>query len=173
MQSIMTPDKDGILSGLHDAQEKSYFENAQKLPGQFTVFMVDDDADDRALMMKVLQRSPYIYNIRCFESGQELKQHLVEVGYFSNSLLRNIPTLVLLDIHMPGPSGIRVLQDLKSHPLTKDIPVVIATGDVSSEMTSEAYQLKANAYVAKPIHLDQIHEVMYTGYCWPDGKAGQ
>jgi CheY-like chemotaxis protein len=168
MLSNTYPEKNSLPPGPQPPPDSLYFENPQKLPGQYTVFLVEDDIDDRLQIMKALQRSPFIYNIRCFENGVELKQHLVDIGYFSNGLLRNIPTLILLDIHMPGGSGMRVLRDLKNHPLTRKIPVVIVTGDTSSETTSEAFRLKANAYVAKPIHLDHIHKVMSAGNEWSD-----
>jgi CheY-like chemotaxis protein len=173
MQPIAKPEENAILSGLRHPPEDMYYENPQKLAGQYTVFLVEDDADDRLQMISALKKSPYIYNIRCFGSGQDLKQHLVEIGYFSNALLHNIPTLVLLDIHMPGASGLRVLQDLKSHPITRDIPVIIVTGDTSVEMTLDAYRHKANAFVSKPIHLDFIHEVIYKGQGWPSTPFGQ
>ena len=138
----------------------------RKGTGQYTVFLVEDDFDDRLQMTGVLKDSPYIHDIHAFESADRLREHFRKEGYYGGQGPQG-PALILLDIHMPGTSGIEFLRELKGNPQTRDIPVIIITGDTSSERTQEAYHLKANAYVTKPIHLDYIHEVIYTGWGWP------
>lgn len=136
---------------------------------RYNIFLVEDDPDDRMLALKTLRQSPYIQDVHCFKSGDKLVEHFISEGYYSGNLLRYIPTLILLDIHIPGTSGIDILKKLKDHPVTNDIPVVIITVDDSDEMIKQAKALKANAFVTKPLDLEQIHQVMYTGWGWPDG----
>jgi CheY-like chemotaxis protein len=137
---------------------------------KYTVFLVEDNVDDRDLTVNVLKRSPYIHNIHCFESGNKLLQYLAGQGYYSGGLVPHLPSIILLDIHMPEVNGMEILEELKDHPLTEDIPVIIVTNDVSLEKASEARKLHANAFIAKPIHLDHIHEVIHTGWGWPKKK---
>lgn len=146
--------------------------DGDRKPGQYTVFLVEDDPDDKTRMLLTLRRSPYIHNVHCFENAEALKRHFAEEGYYGARLITHIPTLILLDIHMPGASGLELLRELKENPLTAGIPVVMVSGDVSGERVQDALRLKANAYVAKPVHLDRIHDVIYTGRSWPDdGRA--
>ena len=136
---------------------------------KYNVFLVEDDPDDRMLALKTLRRSQYIQDIHCFKSGDKLIEHFVNEGYYSGNLMRYIPSIVLLDIHVPGTSGIEILKKLKEHPVTNDIPVIIITVDDSSEMVQQARTLQANAFVTKPLNLEQIHQVIYTGWGWPHG----
>lgn len=149
----------------HNAAEFSIHDGADRKK-QYTVFLVEDDPDDQEFILKTLKRSPYIYNVHCFKNGGQLIEHIVKEGYYGGFLIHNLPTLILLDIHMPGESGIELLDELKGHPLTADIPVIMVTNDLSQESAVEAFKLKANAYVTKPIHLDPIHEVINTGWGW-------
>ncbi len=140
---------------------------------QYTVFLVEDDTDDRRQAVEELRKSPYVYNVRCFESGDQLMGHFASEGYYSGNLMRFIPTLILLDIHVPGASGLDILQELKEHPLTEDIPVIMLTGDTSAHAAQEAQQYGANAFIEKPLKLDHVHEVIYTGRSWPATKPPQ
>lgn len=131
---------------------------------QYTIFLVEDDSDDRSLAIDTLRKSPYIYNIHSFESGDLLLAHLDRVGHHSQYLMQHIPTLIMLDIHTPGTDGLKVLRDLKTSIITKDIPVVILTGDTSSEAVREASKCNANGFITKPLCLDHVHEVIYASW---------
>ncbi len=140
---------------------------------QYTVFLVEDDTDDRRQAVQELRKSPYIYNVHCFDSGDKLIGHFVSEGYYSGNLMLSIPTLIILDIHVPGTDGIDILRELKEHPLTEDIPVIMLTADTSSKLALEAYKYKANAFIEKPLRLDHVHEVIDTGWGWPRHKVPQ
>lgn len=61
------------------------------------------------------------------------------------------PDLILLDIMMPGMSGIEVLQHLREQPSTGGIPVVFITADNSEQSQLDALGLGADDYLAKPV----------------------
>ena len=67
------------------------------------------------------------------------------------SAKENKPSLILLDIVMPGMSGFEVISILKAEPLTKDIPVIFITGDDSTASKEKGYQLGAADYIEKPL----------------------
>jgi CheY-like chemotaxis protein len=134
---------------------------------KYTVFLVEDDSTDRNMILQTLQRSPHVHNVHWFESGERLMKHFIHEGYYSGTLIHTIPTLVLLDIALPGAGGMEILKRLKENPLTSDIPVIMVTGHISDDTARESYQLRANAFIAKPLHLDRVHEVMFKGWSWP------
>ncbi len=59
------------------------------------------------------------------------------------------PNLILLDIMMPKMDGLRVLEQLKLEPLTKDIPVVVLTNLSSDVVIKDAFAKGAVAYLVK------------------------
>ncbi|TAL28023.1 MAG: PAS domain S-box protein [Alphaproteobacteria bacterium] len=160
----------GDIAASNDSFFKSnaYPDSMARKIGQYTVFLVDDSPDDRSLAVETLKRSPYIYNIHCFNSSEELAIHCSSGGGYSGNRVHFLPTIILLDIHMPKVSGMDLLLDLKKNPLTKDIPVVMLTNDASPETAEAAHRLGASACVLKPVRLDRIHEVICAGSAWHD-----
>jgi two-component system response regulator len=136
---------------------------------RYTVLVVEDDADDRLEISRVLKKSPYVKHIQSFTTADKLKAFLAEQGYFREGA-RPSETLVLMDIYLPGTTGIELLSEMKLNPATASIPIIIVTGESSKEVVQAAHNLKANAYVTKPIRLEDIHEVMDTGSGWPEEK---
>lgn len=137
------------------------------MPEQYIVYLVEDDSDDRRQMVHTLRQSPYISDVQCFATGDQLIAHFVKEGYYSGNLMRYLPMLIMLDIYMPGTNGIDMLRYLKEHPLTRDMPVIIITGNVSEEKNREAFKFKANAFLQKPLSLEHVHKVIETGWDWP------
>jgi CheY-like chemotaxis protein len=138
----------------------------------YMVFLVEDDQDDRALMTKTLRQSPHIHEIRPYDSGDTLLFDLGREMYYSNSVIHTLPTVILLDMHMPGAGGMAALRQLKSHTLTANVPVIVSTNDSSPETMREAKRLNANAYLIKPLNLEELHQALAGAWLWPDSVAG-
>jgi DNA-binding response OmpR family regulator len=70
------------------------------------------------------------------------------------------PDVILLDVDMPGRSGIRVLADLRKASATRDIPVMLVSGEINIFETGHASE--ANATFHKPLDfcafLNKVHE---------------
>jgi two-component system, chemotaxis family, response regulator Rcp1 len=70
------------------------------------------------------------------------------------------PDLVLLDLNLPRKDGREVLEEIKVDPKLRLIPVVVMTTSVAERDLVRTYDLHANAYVVKPIDLDQFVAVV-------------
>ncbi len=64
--------------------------------------------------------------------------------------------MILLDLNMPRMDGREVLAEVKKDPELKRIPVVILTSSQAEADIVKSYNLYANAYVTKPVDLDQF-----------------
>jgi two-component system response regulator len=65
------------------------------------------------------------------------------------------PDLILLDLNMPGVDGRTVLREVKSDPNLRRIPIIVLTTSSAPEDVALTYDLYANAYLTKPIGLEE------------------
>jgi two-component system, chemotaxis family, response regulator Rcp1 len=66
------------------------------------------------------------------------------------------PALILLDLNLPKRDGRSVLAEIKEDPQLKVIPVVVLTSSAAETDVLESYERHANAYVTKPIDIDEF-----------------
>ena len=70
------------------------------------------------------------------------------------------PDLILLDLNLPKYDGRQILEILKTDPDLHHIPIVVLTTSSAQEDILRSYKLHANAYVTKPVDLDQFMYVV-------------
>ena len=63
---------------------------------------------------------------------------------------------MLLDLNLPKKNGFEVLQEIKADEALKRIPVVVLTTSESEQDVVKSYELSANAYISKPVDLEQF-----------------
>lgn len=97
-----------------------------------TVFIVDDDADDRESIRDAFLENRHDHDYTFMHNGEHLMEKLAGK---KNSLL--YPSVILLDLNMPGKDGKDVLKELKGNSILQPIPVIIFTTS-SSERDKEA-----------------------------------
>jgi len=66
------------------------------------------------------------------------------------------PDLILMDIHLPGMSGIEALKVLRGEPGTAAIPVIAVTASVMQQDRKQITEAGFDAYVGKPINLKEF-----------------
>jgi DNA-binding response OmpR family regulator len=103
-----------------------------------TVLVVDDDPDTRDLIIYKLERSEF--TARAAIDGEAA---LKEVA-------REVPGLVILDIMMPGLSGLDVLEQWRAAPSTSRLPVILLSGKTQEEDVDRGFALGADDYLVKP-----------------------
>ncbi len=106
---------------------------------QHTVLVVDDHQNNRDLIGRRLERAGY--RVLLAENGPEGLEAVQNGGV----------DLVILDVMMPGISGIDVLQILRQRHSTAELPIIMATARDQSEDMVEALSHGANDYVTKPL----------------------
>lgn len=131
-----------------------------------TILMADDDADDRMLAEDAMRESRLGNAFRCVEDGQELMDYLMRSGkYVQGDAPR--PGLILLDLNMPRKDGRQALQEIKSNPELRRIPVVILTTSKTEEDVLRSYDLGANSFITKPVTFDGLVNIVRTlGNYW-------
>ncbi|GEM_PF-252353 len=101
------------------------------------VLVVDDNADDRKLLRRILEDAGY--KVEEATGGAEA----------INAIHTNPPNLIVLDLMMPDVDGFAVLENLKMAPLTRDIPVVVVTAKELGKSERERLQQRVEALLQK------------------------
>jgi len=70
------------------------------------------------------------------------------------------PQLLLLDLQMPGMSGIELAQQLKAEPGTRDIPIVLLTASAMKGEEQRARDAGCDGYISKPIDTRKFAELI-------------
>jgi CheY-like chemotaxis protein len=119
------------------------------------VLFVDDDSDDREILQDYCAEMQLTSRAHFVESGEALFSFLT-----SRRRTSDLPSLIVLDMNMPGMNGEEVLLLLKRDTLYRHIPVVFySTG---SRTQSRYKELGAEAFFNKPYNYHQIREDLAT-----------
>lgn len=125
---------------------------------QQVIMVVDDSQTVRNIMGLILNRTGY-RSVRV-ASAMEALQTLTEV----------IPDLIFLDITLPGMDGLDVCKIIKENERTKDVPVVMLSGN--NEVFDKVMGRLAGAadYITKPFEPETIVECLQT-YCGENSRV--
>jgi CheY-like chemotaxis protein len=130
------------------------------------ILLAEDSANDVALTLEALAEHQLANEVDVTRDGVEVLDYLLRRGAYAGRET-GLPVVLLLDIKMPKMGGLEVLQQMKSDPVLKNIPVVMLTSSREEPDLAAAYSLGANAYVVKPVDFQQFVEaVKRLGVFW-------
>ncbi|HEU0012444.1 MAG TPA: response regulator transcription factor [Longimicrobium sp.] len=134
---------DGVFSGLIGAASS---DPARDRTPKMTahILVVDDEPDISALVAYHLARESY--RVRTASSGPEALR--------AAELER--PDLVVLDLMLPGMSGLQVMEELRRRPETADVPIILLTARKEEQDRIQGLRSGADDYVAKPFSPQEL-----------------
>ncbi|MBF0694695.1 MAG: response regulator [Flavobacterium sp.] len=117
---------------------------------QIDILLVEDNSEDAELTIRALKKNN-ITQLMHVKDGAEALEFIFGTGQYADRNIENKPKVILLDLNMPKVSGIEVLQQIKSDPRTKSIPVVVLTSSKESPDVEKCYGCGANSFIVKPV----------------------
>ena len=127
-----------------------------KRPTRF--LLIDDDDDHALLVRRTFDREETPTTLNRLADGEEALRYLRKEGEHADALT---PDVVLLDLNLPRRSGHEILEDLKSDPVLRKIPVVVITSSDDAKDRGKAYEKYANSYLVKPIDFKQFRQMIH------------
>lgn len=121
-----------------------------------TILIADDDPDDRLMLKDALNENRLANDLHFVSDGVELMDYLQRKGKYESPAESPRPGLILLDLNMPKKDGREALQEIKSDPNLKDIPVVVLTTSKAEEDIYKTYNLGVNSFITKPVTFDAL-----------------
>jgi CheY-like chemotaxis protein len=114
-----------------------------------TILLAEDRDDDVALLQRAFERA-HVPSFHIVRDGEEAIGYLKGAGRYSDRRAFPFPNLLLLDLKMPGRSGLEVLEWIRSQQSIRRLPVIALTSSHLPADVNRAYDLGINSYLIKP-----------------------
>ncbi len=121
------------------------------------ILLIEDNQADARYTQIALEDLGIANRLTILPDGEEALNYLRQRGNYANAAR---PDCVLLDWNLPKADGSEVLEIIRKDVSLKDIPVIVLSGSREQTHVLQAYHLKANGYVTKPIDLSGLHTIM-------------
>ena len=121
------------------------------------ILLIEDNPGDVRLTKLALKGGKILNNISVVMDGAEAMDFLLKKGKYSEAVR---PDLIILDLNLPKKDGRQVLKEIKDNESLRRIPIVVLTTSRDDQDVLKSYNLHANAYITKPLDLDQFIDVV-------------
>lgn len=127
------------------------------------ILVVEDNDNERDSIVAALQETiPYV-QIVAVHDGEEALDFLFARGVYENRAGEDAPTMILLDLSMPGSDGFAVLGQIRSLERQDSLtltPVIMFTDSQDNADIKESYRCGANSYVIKPVNFSDFRSAV-------------
>jgi CheY-like chemotaxis protein len=135
--------------------------SGSKLRKHRCVLMVDDDPEDIFLTRDALKEVAPQIEFKSLNDGQELMDYLSHTVKTVKNGKTSLPELILLDLNMPRKGGFEALDEIRSNPCLKRIPVVILSTSTTETDINRSFDAGANSFLSKPQTYNELLAVMH------------
>lgn len=125
----------------------------------FPILIAEDDEDDYLLTLEALKEAGVSNEVHWVKDGNETLEFLTSRLNGKNGSSAQLPGMILLDLNMPKKDGREALEEIKSNPHFRKIPVIVMTTSSAETDVTHSYDLGVNSFIQKP---DRFHELVET-----------
>lgn len=134
-----------------------------------TLLLAEDSPEDIRLILGALQSIVQEDQIAVCGDGVEALDYLFARNAHAGRTGEELPAVVLVDLNLPKINGLEVLREIRAHPRTRLLPVVVLSASSEQRDIRAAGLLSANSYVCKPLDYTRLREtVELLGRYWLD-----
>ncbi|MBS7253297.1 response regulator [Flavobacterium branchiicola] len=121
---------------------------------QRTIYMADDDEDDRMLFLDAMLELNLSVVVEAAVDGLELLDMLSQA-------VQQLPEIIFLDINMPGKNGFECLEEIRSAKgEMKDVKIIMLSTSSNPENIELCYELGADLYAVKPSTFEDLKKLL-------------
>lgn len=121
------------------------------------VVVVEDDADDRELLIRQLRKKHVEEEVRFFADGRAALEFFND--HENSTSFRDL-IAVFLDLKLPGIGGVKLLRELRRMPRHVHTPVFIMTGSINPKDFEDCRDLQVNAFLPKPMTFEVFSQAI-------------
>lgn len=124
-----------------------------------TVLVVEDERSDLFSLERAFRQLGSEFVLQVVETGQEALRYLEGKEAYSDRAQYPLPVLLILDLRLPGMSGLDLLKWIRQQPLFKELPIIAFTAYGNRDLP-RAYELGLDFYLLKPAEANSLAEVL-------------
>src|SRR5215217_8579634 len=144
----MVPKDPLATSGLPALNETPSSREGQTIQPKFLILVVDDSADNVAVISLDLQHQGY--RVVTASDGEDAVTVATQM----------LPNLILMDINLPSLDGLGATRRIRETEAMRDVPIVAITAFGTEGFQRAAYDAGVSGYLTKPIDFDRMHQLI-------------
>jgi CheY-like chemotaxis protein len=135
-------------SGLPTFQRKDVSREGQQNESKFLILVVDDSADNVAMLSLDLQQQGY--RVVTASNGEDAVTVAIQM----------LPNLILMDINLPTLDGLGATRRIRENDSLREVPIIAITAFGTEGFQRAAYDVGVSGYLTKPLDLDRMHQLI-------------
>lgn len=133
---------------------------AAKLTNPVSILIADDDPQDTLLVRLAAERASLCLRLESVSDGEQAIDYLMGRSRYSDRNTHPFPSMMLLDLKMPGMSGFDVLEFIRRQAGLRQLPIIIFSSSDDPKDIERAYSSGANSYLCKPHSNDDLSALL-------------
>ena len=131
------------------------------------ILLVEDNPDDVELTRIAFAEAKIANDLVVMRDGAQALDDLFARGDYADRDPTDLPSIILLDLNLPKVDGREVLQAIRAHDATRNLPVVVLTTSAEPFDVEASYALGVNSYIQKPVDFERfVWAVKQVGLYW-------
>jgi CheY-like chemotaxis protein len=132
-----------------------------------TILVAEDNEDYALILQHAIQANGWTNPVRILPNGSEVIRYLSGEGEYADRESYPFPSVMFLDVKMPGATGFDVLRWVREHPECSVLPTMMLSSSDDEGDVKLAYELGANGYFVKPAALNDLKHMLQAiyGFC--------
>jgi CheY-like chemotaxis protein len=126
------------------------------------ILLIEDEPTDAALLLRSFKKAEVLNPVVHLNHGDDALRYLAGKAEYADRKKHPLPALILLDLKLPGMTGIQLLQWRRIEGEIRRIPVVVLTTDDDPATVNATYDLGANSYLVKPGDATSVYSMVKT-----------
>ena len=129
-----------------------------------TILIAEDNEDYALILQHAIKANGWTNPVRILPNGSEVIRYLSGEGEYADRESCPFPSVMFLDVKMPGATGFDVLRWVREHPECSVLPTMMLSSSDDEGDVKLAYELGANGYFVKPAALNDLRHMLQAIY---------
>ncbi|AFY47371.1 response regulator containing a CheY-like receiver domain and an HTH DNA-binding domain [Nostoc sp. PCC 7524] len=126
------------------------------------LLVIEDSDEDFEALWRIMQKETVLNPIFRCRDGDEALDFLYHTGDYSDPKTAPRPSIILLDLNLPGTDGREVIAQIKQDQDLKSIPIVVLTTSSNPKDIEICYRYCIASYILKPIDINRLVKTIQT-----------